>query len=93
MMTFDVLDLAEDLESEKEMVGFMALCADDPNPRVLRDAIDAVVRARGMEKLAAESGLDDESLSKSIPRNLHARYDLIQRVMDALGIKEPFAVP
>ncbi|MDR3087219.1 MAG: putative addiction module antidote protein [Azoarcus sp.] len=84
-------DAAEYLDSEETVSEFLAAAAEDENPDVLLSAIAAVARARGMTKVAADAGLGRESLYKALAPGAHPRYDTIQRVIHALGVRVRFA--
>ncbi|GHT86855.1 putative addiction module antidote protein [Betaproteobacteria bacterium] len=83
-------DAAEYLDSEETIAEFLAAAAEDENPDVLLSAIGAVARARGMAKVAADAGLGRESLYKALAPGAHPRYDTIQRVIHALGVRVRF---
>ncbi|KND59381.1 putative antitoxin [Candidatus Burkholderia verschuerenii] len=89
MTKWRLFDAADFLDSEETITEFLA-AAEDPNPDVLLYAIGAVARARGMAKVAADSGLGRESLYKALAPGAHPRYETIQRVLDALGVQMTF---
>jgi probable addiction module antidote protein len=90
MTEWKLFDAADFLDSEETMAEFLAAAAEDPNPDVLLYAIGAVARARGMAKLAADSGLGRESLYKALAPGAHPRYETIKRVLDALNVQTTF---
>lgn len=62
-----------------------ALAADDAVH--FQDALQAVARARGMTQVAEASGLGRESLYKALKPGAHPRFDTVQRVLGALGVR------
>jgi len=71
-----------------------ALSADDA-PH-FQDALQVVARARGMAQIAEASGLGRESLYKALKPGAHPRFDTVQRVLGALGVRliiEPLEQP
>ncbi|WP_256777266.1 MULTISPECIES: addiction module antidote protein [unclassified Stenotrophomonas] len=71
-----------------------ALAADDAVH--FQDALQAVTRARGMSQVAEAAGLGRESLYKALKPGAHPRFDTVQRVLGALGVRltiEPLEPP
>ncbi|AHY59622.1 addiction module antidote protein [Stenotrophomonas rhizophila] len=62
-----------------------ALAADDAVH--FQDALQAVARARGMAHIAESTGLGRESLYKALKPGAHPRFDTVQRVLGALGVR------
>jgi probable addiction module antidote protein len=60
------------------------------NPDVFIAAIGDVAKARGMAQIAKDAGLGRESLYKALSAGAHPRYETINAVLRALGVK--FAV-
>jgi probable addiction module antidote protein len=91
MTDYTTFDAADYLDSEEAIAEFLAAAAEDPNPEILLSAIGAVARARGMAKVAADAGLGRESLYKALAPGAHPRFETIQRVLRALGVRTLFA--
>jgi len=66
---------------------YLSLAAEDPNPDVFLAALSEVVRARGVAQIAADSGLCRESLYKTLSAGAHPRFETINSVLHALGVK------
>ena len=66
---------------------YLSLAAEDPDPDVFLAALSEVVRARGVAQTAADSGLCRESLYKSLSAGAHPRFETINSVLHALGVK------
>jgi probable addiction module antidote protein len=69
---------------------FRAAAAEDSNPEVLVAALGDVAKARGMAQIAKDEGLGRESLYKTLSAGAHPRFETINSVLHALGVK--FAV-
>ena len=65
----------------------MSLAAADPDPGVLLSAIADAAKARGMAKLALDSGLGRESLYKALRPGSKPRYETIAKILSALNVK------
>ena len=50
-------------------------------------AVADVARARGMSKLAQDSGLGRESLYKALPPGSKPRYEKVSKILTALNVK------
>jgi hypothetical protein len=56
----------------------------------LLSAISDVAKARGMAKIASDSGLGRESLYKALKTEAKPRFETILKVLNSLGVKMPF---
>ncbi len=63
------------------------LAAESENPDVFISAIGDVAKARGMTQIAKETGLGRESLYKALRLGSHPRFETINTVLKALGVK------
>ena len=59
-------DAAEYLTNEKEMSAYLDAAMEDGEPAVVMQALGAIAKARGMSRVARESGLRRESLYKAL---------------------------
>ena len=50
-------------------------------------AVKNVARARGMTQLARDTGLGRESLYRALAPGANPRYDTVQKVLHAFGVK------
>lgn len=87
MTKFSPFDAADYLDSEETIAAFLEATLEDPNPDVFLSALSVVARARGMAKLAADSGLGRESLYKALAPGAKPRYDTVLKVLHALGVR------
>jgi probable addiction module antidote protein len=79
-------DMADCLKTEEDIEEyFRQVMADGDSEEIIR-ALSHIARARGMTKLAEESGLGRESLYKALSPNAHPRFDTILKVTRALGL-------
>ncbi|MGA7713683.1 MAG: addiction module antidote protein [Rhizomicrobium sp.] len=87
---FKPFDASEYLDNEEVIAEYLSAAAEDPNPDVFLAALGDVAKARGMAQIAKDSGLGRESLYKALASGAHPRYETVQAVLRALGVK--FAV-
>ena len=53
----------------------------------LADALGHIAKARGMAQIAKDSGLGREALYKALRPGAHPRFDTVNRVCEALGVR------
>jgi probable addiction module antidote protein len=80
-------DAADYLDSEEMIAAYLDDVAATGNAHLFLKALGDVARARGMTKLAVDSGLGRESLYKALRPGAKPRYDTVQAVMAALGMR------
>jgi probable addiction module antidote protein len=81
---------AEYLDNDEVIAEYLSAAAEDPNPDVFLAALGDVAKAKGMAQIAKDAGLGRESLYKALASGSHPRYETVQAVLHALGVK--FAV-
>lgn len=79
-------DVAEYLDSEEMIAAYLSEVLADGDMDELLNALGNVARAKGMSKLAEESGLGRESLYKALAKGAKPRFETINRVLNALGV-------
>jgi len=86
MTTIAPFDVADYLDNEELITEYLNAALEDPDPSMFIVALGNVARARGMTKLANDSGLGRESLYKALAPGAKPRYDTIFRIVRALGV-------
>jgi probable addiction module antidote protein len=80
-------DPSKYLDDDEAIADYIRLAIEDGDPGLLASALGDVARARGMTQVAQAAGLTREVLYKALRPEAHPRFDIIQRVCRALGIK------
>lgn len=80
-------DIAEHLDSEEAIAEYLTLVIEDKDPSELAHALGVVARARGMSQVAELAGITREALYKALRPGAQPRFDTVQRVCSALGVK------
>lgn len=80
-------DIAEHLDSEEAIAAYLTAVIDENDPSELAHALGVVDRARGMTEVAQGAGLTREALYKALRPGAQQRFDTVQRVCTALGVK------
>ena len=82
-------DVAEHLRTPEEMAAYLEACLDEAqgDAAFIAKALGDIARARGMSKVARDSGLSRESLYKALSGERSPDFDTILKVVNALGIR------
>jgi probable addiction module antidote protein len=80
-------DTSEHLDSKEVIEEYLKAALEDPNPDLFLLAVANVAKARGMAKVAKESGLGRESLYKALAPGAKPRYETVRKLMDSLGMR------
>ena len=80
-------DAAEHLDSEEAIAEYLAVVLEENDTAALVKALGTVARARGMTQIAKDAGMGRESLYKSLSGSASPRFDTINRVCQALGVR------
>ena len=86
MTSFSKFDAVEYLGSEEEIAAYLSAVMEENDPDLLIAALGDIAHARGMAKLAEDSGLNRESLYKALRPGAKPRFETIFRIMRALNI-------
>lgn len=80
-------DVAEHLNSEKAVAQYLTAVLEANDPALLAATLGDIARARGMAEIAEAAGLKREALYKALRPNAQPRFDTMQRVCAALGVR------
>jgi probable addiction module antidote protein len=80
-------DPAEHIKDEEDIAAYLTTVLEENDPSVLAAALGDIARARGMTEIAKASGLTREALYKALRPGAAPRFDTVNRVCAALGVK------
>ena len=80
-------DMAQQLKNEKDIAAFVTMAIEDGDAAELAHALGVAARARGMSEVARQTGITREALYKALKPNAKPRFDTINRVCAALGVR------
>lgn len=80
-------DMAEWLDDEAAIAEYLTVVIEENDPSVLAEALGTVARARGMTQIAEAAGLTLEALYKALKPGAQPRFETVQRVCVALGVR------
>ena len=85
---FSRWDSADYLKTDEDMVLYFEICAaDDPGDgSLIRSALGAIARARGMTQLARDTGISRDGLYTALSAEGNPSFATILKVTRALGL-------
>ena len=87
MNKIEEFDAADYLDSEEAIVEYLSVVLEENDPSAFIQALGTVARARSMTVVAEQAGLSRESLYKALHGDAKPRYETVQKVITALGLK------
>lgn len=87
MKNIAAFDAADYLDNDIVISEYLNAALEDENPDVFLQAVADVAKARGMSKLAKDTGLGRESLYKALAPGAKPRYDTVIKLARALGVE------
>jgi probable addiction module antidote protein len=80
-------DASEYLDSKEAIAEYLTAMIETGEPALLAAALGDIARARWMTEIATASGLTREGLYKALRGDAQPRFDTVNRVCRALGVK------
>lgn len=80
-------DAAPYLDSEEAVAAYLTDILSVNDPALLAAALGDIARARGMSEIAKASGITREALYKALRPDAQPRFDTVNRVCAALGVR------
>jgi probable addiction module antidote protein len=80
-------DVVEHLKTEADMVAYLEAALEDGDPALITTVLGDIARAKGMAKLARDTGLGRESLYKALSAEGNPEFATVLKVIRALGLK------
>ncbi len=80
-------DITEYLEDDQAIAEYLTIVLEENDPAALAQALGTAARARGMTEIAKATGLAREALYKALRADAQPRFDTVNRVCQALGVK------
>jgi probable addiction module antidote protein len=84
---FAPFNAADYLDNDEVIAEYLAAALEDPDPEVFMMAVSNAAKARGIAKIASDSGLGRESLYKALAPGAKPRFETVRKVVDALGVR------
>lgn len=78
-------DIAEYLDDDEMIIEYLNTVLEDGDSADILAAIGHIAKARGMSKIAAETGLSRPSLYKALSKDAKPQFETILKVLRAVG--------
>jgi probable addiction module antidote protein len=75
------------LDSDEAVAAYLTDILQAQDPALLAAALGDIARARGMADIARGAGISREALYKALRPTAQPRFETVQRVCAALGVK------
>lgn len=80
-------DPARYLKDEEDIAAYITLVIEEGDAAELAHALGVAAKARGMSSVAKDAGISREALYKALRPNAKPRFDTINKVCAALGVR------
>ena len=80
-------DAAKYLDHPETIAVYLCEALETGDPDYICHALDTIARAKGMTRVAKETGLGRESLYKALSGNTRPEFDTIRKVIHSFGLK------
>jgi probable addiction module antidote protein len=80
-------DMASQLKNEEDIAAYVTMVIEEGDAAELAHALGVAAKARGMSEIAQATGITREALYKALKPNAKPRFDTINRVCAALGVR------
>ena len=74
-------------QSNKEISEYLTQSFMDEDPDMFIIALGHIAKHKGIAQLASDTGLNRESLYKALSGKTQPKWDTVQRIIKALGVK------
>jgi len=87
MINIREFDISEYLDSDEMIAGYLDAVLEESDIDTFLHALSYVAKAKGMAQIAREAGIGRESLYKSLREGSKLRYETMQKILSALGVR------
>ena len=85
--TFAPYDASDYLKSDEDMLAYLEAAMEDGDAAVIATALGNIARARGMMRIARDTGLTREGLYKALSADGNPSLGTVLKVMKALRVR------
>lgn len=79
-------DIAEYLEDDAMIAEYLNIVLEEGDAEDIKTALGHVAKARGMSKIAEDTGLSRPSLYKALSHGSKPQFETILKVLRAIGV-------
>lgn len=85
MLRLSKFDMANYLKTDDDISNYLEIVISENDPQAFLQALNTVARAKGIARLAKETGIPRESLYQSLSEKGNPCFSTLWKVADALG--------
>jgi probable addiction module antidote protein len=86
-VTFSKFDIADYIDDKDAVIAFLEGALEENDPEFLLETLDAIVRSKGMTKIARELKVDRKGLYKSLAPDGNPSFKTVFKLLDILGLR------
>ena len=86
-MKLEKFDAADFIENDEDVIEYLNAALEEGDPEFFAKSVGVVMRARGMTKIAEETGLGRQNLYKAFAGGQSPTLKTLFKVLEALGIR------
>jgi probable addiction module antidote protein len=86
-VTFTRFDAADYLKDAEDMAAYLDAVAEENDPALTIAALNTVVRARNVSKLARDAGMTREGVYKALSPDGNPSFATVAKIAKALGLR------
>ena len=79
-------DPVEHFNSEEDIAAYLQAALEENDTSLIAAALGDIARAKGMSKIAADTGLGRESLYKALSPSGNPELSTVLKIIEALGL-------
>jgi probable addiction module antidote protein len=80
-------DVVEHLETDEGMAAYLEAALEEGDATLVAAALGDIARAKGMARIARETGLSRESLYRALSSEGNPEFSTVLKVVRALGLR------
>lgn len=84
------IDILEYLDNEAVIAEYLSAALEENDMQLFLSVLSDVAKAQGMSKIAANAGLNRQSLYKTLSGDVKPQFDTIMKLTAAAGFKISF---
>jgi len=80
-------DAADHLKTEEDIAAYLEAALEDGDPELITAALGDIARAKGITRIARDSGIEHDCLSEALSPGGKPEFATILRIIKASGIR------
>jgi probable addiction module antidote protein len=80
-------NITDHLKTKQDIADYLDAVLEDGDPELLKDALGAIARSKGMTEIAREAGLRRTSLYRALSPDGNPEFATVVSVLKALGLR------